>query len=87
MRTSFLPISRPCLTYSQTVRVFISASQVQVFMFFCGKLLTRSSPSLTNFLFRVTPDACNEDDPDAEADSPDLEPGTEMDQGGSECRH
>ncbi|XP_046889345.1 protein-methionine sulfoxide oxidase mical3a isoform X4 [Hypomesus transpacificus] len=25
-------------------------------------------------------DACNEDDPDAEADSPDLEPGTEMDQ-------
>ncbi|XP_046889344.1 protein-methionine sulfoxide oxidase mical3a isoform X3 [Hypomesus transpacificus] len=32
------------------------------------------------WLESMSGDACNEDDPDAEADSPDLEPGTEMDQ-------
>lgn len=29
----------------------------------------------------VTPEPCEDDDLEAEADSPDMEPGTEMDQG------
>lgn len=45
-----------------------------IFLHFCPSDLSYSSP--------VTPEACEEEDePEAEAGSPDFEPGTELDQG------
>lgn len=43
------------------------------FTFYTSAHLTYSSP--------ITPEPCEEDEPEAEAGSPDIEPGTEQDQG------
>jgi len=60
---------------------FLGSKDIEKFSHFCRLKMKVTGRLLTSFRFYLMPEPCEDEELEAEADSPDMEPGTELDQG------